>query len=300
MLLKVATTIDQVREAVGRARQAGQKVGFVPTMGALHAGHLSLIQAARVDCSFVVVSLFVNPTQFTPGEDYQKYPRTLDADVQTCRREKVDLVFAPAADVMYAGEHLTTVHVAGLTDVLCGPHRPGHFDGVTIVVAKLLNIVQPDAAYFGQKDAQQAVVIKRMAAELFFPVEIVVCPTVREDDGLAMSSRNAYLSGEQRAQAAAIYAALAAAGERVARGERNVATLIEQITADLEAAGPCKIDYVSIVDPETLQPVERVIAPALVAVAVRIGSTRLIDNLLVDAGGAVGNNGGAQPTGEAL
>ncbi|HUW84244.1 MAG TPA: pantoate--beta-alanine ligase [Phycisphaerae bacterium] len=299
MSLKVATTIDQVREAVGRARQAGQRIGFVPTMGALHAGHLSLIRAARADCSFVVVSLFVNPTQFAPGEDYQKYPRTLDADVQACRREEVDLVFAPAADVMYAAQPLTTVHVARLTDVLCGPHRPGHFDGVTTVVAKLFNIVQPDAAYFGQKDAQQAVVIKQMTADLLFPVEIVVCPTVREDDGLAMSSRDAYLSSHERAQAAAIYAALEAAAERVARGERAVTTLVEQITADLEAAGPCKIDYVSIVDPETLQALQRVTGPALVAVAVRIGSTRLIDNLLVDAGGAVGNNNGAQPTGEA-
>jgi len=300
MSLKLATTVDEVREAVGRARQAGRKVGFVPTMGALHAGHLSLIRAARVDCSFVVVSLFVNPTQFALGEDYQKYPRTLDADVEACRREKVDLVFAPAADVMYTGEPLTTVHVAKLTDVLCGPHRPGHFDGVTTVVAKLFNIVQPDAAYFGRKDAQQAVVIKQMTAELFFPVEIVVCPTVREDDGLAMSSRNAHLSSDQRAQAASIYAALEAAAERVARGERNVATLVEQITADLEAAGRCKIDYVSIVDPETLQAVDRVTGPALVAVAVRIGSTRLIDNLLVDAGSVASNNGGAQPTGEAL
>ena len=300
MSLTVATTIDQVREAVGRARQAGRKVGFVPTMGALPAGHLSLIRAARVDCSFVVVSLFVNPTQFALGEDYQKYPRTLDADVQTCRREKVDLVFAPAADVMYTGEPLTTVQVAKLTDVLCGPHRPGHFDGVTTVVAKLFNIVQPAAAYFGQKDAQQAVVIKQMAADLFCPVEVVVCPTVREDDGLAMSSRNAHLSSRQRAQAAAIYAALEAAAERVARGERNVATLVEQITADLEAAGPCEIDYVSIVDPETLQPVQRVTGPALVAVAVRIGSTRLIDNLAVDGGSVAGNNGGAPPTGEAL
>jgi len=267
-------------------------------MGALHEGHLSLIRAARVDCSFVVVSLFVNPTQFAQGEDYQKYPRTLDADVQACRRERVDLVFAPSADVMYVGEPLTTVHVAGLTDVLCGLHRPGHFDAVTTVVAKLFNVVQPDAAYFGQKDAQQAVVIKQMTAELFFPVEIVVCPTVREDDGLAMSSRNAYLSRRERAQAAAIYAALEATAERAARGERNAATLVEQITADLEAAGPCKIDYVSIVDPETLQPVERVTAPALVAVAVRIGSTRLIDNLLVDAGCAAGHNGEANPTGE--
>jgi len=299
MSLKVATTIDQVREAVGRARQAGRKVGFVPTMGALHAGHLSLIRAARVDCSFVVVSLFVNPTQFAPGEDYQKYPRTLDADVQACRREQVDLVFAPAADVMYGGEPVTTVHVAGLTDVLCGLDRPGHFDGVITVVAKLFNIVQPDAAYFGQKDAQQAVVIKRMAAELFFPIEIAVCPTVREDDGLAMSSRNAYLTSDQRAQAAVLYAALKAAAERVARGERSAAALVERITADLEAAGPCKIDYVSVVDPETLQPVDRVAAPTLVAVAVRIGSTRLIDNLLVDAARAVGKNGGAQPTGEA-
>ena len=175
MPMLTAATIDEVRQAIGSVRADGLRIGLVPTMGNLHEGHLSLIRAARIECRYVVVSIFVNPTQFVAGEDYGSYPRTLESDFEACRAEGVDLAFAPKTEHVYPGDPLTTVHVAKLTETMCGAHRPGHFDGVTTVVAKLFNIVQPDAAYFGQKDAQQAVVIKKMAADLFFPIEIVVC-----------------------------------------------------------------------------------------------------------------------------
>jgi pantoate--beta-alanine ligase len=243
---------------------------------------MSLVRHARRHCDYIVVSIFVNPTQFVAGEDYSSYPRTLEADVARCAGEGVDLIFAPSAEQMYSLSAATTVHVARLTEPLCGRHRPGHFDGVTTVVTKLFNIVQPDAAFFGQKDAQQAAVIRKMAVDLDMPVEVIVCPTVREPDGLAMSSRNAYLSAEQRQQALCLYRGLQGARRAIAEGGRDAEALISQIRRTIAAAGPCTIDYIEIVHPETLEPVGRVTGPVLIAAAVRIGKARLIDNIVVD------------------
>jgi len=254
----------------------------VPTMGALHAGHLSLIQAARDDGCFCVVSIFVNPTQFGPSEDFSRYPRDETGDLDRCRSAEAGLVFLPTVADIYRPGAATTVRVAGLTDHLCGPFRPGHFDGVATVVAKLFHIVQPDRAYFGRKDAQQLAVIRRMTLDLDLPIEIVGCPTLREPDGLAMSSRNAYLSPEQRRQALCLHRALQHARQQVAAGRRDAAEIAREMETIVRAAGECVIDYVSIVDGETLQPVGRIERPALAALAVRIGSTRLIDNVHLD------------------
>jgi pantoate--beta-alanine ligase len=253
-------------------------------MGALHEGHRSLMRAARAGCDVVVVSIFVNPTQFGPGEDFQHYPRPLEADLAACREEGVDAVFMPAVAQMYPPGAVTTVSVRRLTEGLCGRFRPGHFDAVTTVVAKLFNIVQPDRAYFGQKDAQQAAVIRQMVRDLDWPVEVVVCPTVREPDGLAMSSRNAYLSPEQRRQAVSLSAALVWARTRIEGGERDVAKLVAGMREQIESAGPCQIDYLEVVDADTLEPKPGAAGRCLVALAVRIGGARLIDNVVVDAG----------------
>jgi len=251
-------------------------------MGALHAGHISLIEAARRDGTFVVVSIFVNPTQFGPNEDYTRYPRDEAGDLEKCRAAGADLVFIPTAEVMYASDAATTVHVARLTETLCGPCRPGHFDGVATVVTKLFNIVQPDRAYFGQKDAQQLAVIRRMTRDLNFPIEIVGCPTVREPDGLAMSSRNLLLSSDERRRAPALYRALCAARDRILRGERDSQVILAEMHGILATINPTRVDYVSIVDADSLQPVTRIDRPVLIALAVRLGATRLIDNVLVD------------------
>ncbi len=278
----VVDTIIAVRNHVASARRKGLRIGFVPTMGALHDGHMSLVRHAKERCEYVVVSIFVNPTQFVAGEDYGNYPRTLETDVDKCATEGVDLVFAPSVDQMYGATAATTVHVARLTEPLCGRHRPGHFDGVTTVVTKLFNIVQADMAFFGQKDAQQAVVIRKMAFDLDMPTEVVVCPTVREPDGLAMSSRNAYLSPDQRRQALSLSRSLERARREILAGQRDCSVLIDQIRRDLADAGPCSIDYVEIVHPETLEPIAQIIDPVLIALAVRIGKARLIDNVVVD------------------
>jgi len=278
----VVETIAAVRQRVAEARRAGQSIGLVPTMGALHEGHLSLIRRARERTGCVVVSIFVNPTQFVAGEDLDSYPRSLEADVDACGRIGADLVFAPSVEVMYRPDVVTTARVSGLTEPLCGPHRPGHFEGVTTVVSKLFNIVQPDVAFFGQKDAQQAVVLCKMVEDLDMPIEVEVCPTVREPDGLAMSSRNAYLSAEQRQQAVSLYRALQDARQAIADGQRDATTLIARMRETLESAGPCRIDYVDIVHPTTLDPLDPVTCPVLIALAVRIGRSRLIDNIVVD------------------
>ncbi len=280
--MKKLDKIQDIREYLGEARQAGRRIGFVPTMGAIHEGHRSLMRAARSDCAEVAVSIFVNPTQFGPGEDFASYPRPLEADLAACAEEKVDVVFCPTVEEMYPLGAATTVRVARLTEGLCGAHRPGHFDGVTTVVAKLFNIVQPHVAYFGQKDAQQVTVIRRMVRDLLWPIEIVVCSTVREPDGLAMSSRNVYLNPEQRRQAVCLYQALCWARQEIAGGSREADTLIEQMRARIVAAGPCKIDYIAIVDPDDLTAQTRVGNRSLIALAVRIGPARLIDNMLVD------------------
>jgi pantoate--beta-alanine ligase len=251
-------------------------------MGALHEGHCSLMRAARAACDEVVVSIFVNPTQFGPGEDFERYPRPLEADLTACWEEGVAAAFCPSVTEMYPPGSLTTVTVSRLTEGLCGAHRPGHFNGVTTVVTKLLNIVQPDAAFFGQKDAQQATVIRRMVRDLCMPVEIVVCPTVREPDGLAISSRNAYLSDGERQQALSLSTALRWVEAQVRAGQRDVETLVRGMRGQVEAAGPCTIDYVEIVDAEDLTPKTVVEGRCLVALAVRIGKTRLIDNVVVE------------------
>lgn len=279
--MEIVHTIEHVRQAVRQARIVEKKIGFVPTMGSLHAGHGSLIETAVRETDFVVVSIFVNPTQFGPGEDLDKYPRTLETDAVFCEKFGADLIFAPSADEMYPSEQLTWVQTEQLTDKLCGTSRPGHFRGVTTICTKLFNIVQADIAYFGQKDGQQALVIRRMVRDLNMPLEIRICPIVREADGLAMSSRNRYLSADERKRALCLYKALTACREEITAGQRDGEMLIDTMKAII-AQDRGQIDYVSIVDTETLEPLKTVTDRALVALAVHIGPTRLIDNILID------------------
>ncbi len=280
--MDVENTIEGIRNRIGKARRAGGTIGLVPTMGALHAGHRTLMAAGRAGCDYLVVSIFVNPTQFGPGEDYQAYPRTPAEDLAACEDAGADVVFAPGVGQMYPTEPLTTVSVSKLTETLCGRRRPGHLDGVCTVVAKLFNIVEPDRAWFGAKDYQQSVVVRRMVRDLNFPVEIVVEPTVREPDGLAVSSRNAYLTPEQRRQAPELYAALRAAEnmitERQPPAEEIVAAVRGHISGKVVEG---EIEYIQVVDPETLEDVETTDRPVVVALAVRLGKARLIDNVRV-------------------
>lgn len=280
----VARTIRQIRDAVADARSAGKLVGLVPTMGALHAGHYSLIEAARRQCEFVVVSIFVNPTQFGPGEDLAKYPSTPQADLAGCESCGATAVLLPEIEEMYPRQGGTVVDVPALGRTLCGASRPRHFQGVCMVVAKLLNIVQPDVAYFGAKDFQQATILRRMAEDLNFPLAIELCPTVREADGLAMSSRNAYLSAEQRSQAPALWQSLQLAAKLVAEKRPMAAEVVAEVLSYLAENAPDGIvDYVETVDPEELTPVESTDGRLLIALAVRLGPARLIDNILVDS-----------------
>jgi pantoate--beta-alanine ligase len=279
--MRIVHTIKDVREIILPMKKQGARVGFVPTMGALHAGHGSLIEAAANECDVVVVSIFVNPTQFGPGEDFEKYPRTLQTDAAYCEQLGVDMVFAPSAQEMYPTEQLTWVDVEKITNRLCGASRPGHFRGVTTVCAKLFNIIVPDVAYFGQKDAQQAAVICRMAADLNQPLEIRICPIVREADGLAMSSRNKYLSTDERRRALCLYQALTQCRSQVEAGQTETAALIPTMRQIIEQQDG-EIDYIEIVDPGTLEQVERIQSQALILLAVYIGKTRLIDNLWID------------------
>jgi len=279
--MRVEKDIQASREAVRTAQHEGKITGLVPTMGALHEGHLSLVRAANKRCSFVAVTIFVNPTQFGVGEDFEKYPKTLETDLAQCDKLGVDLVFTPAVEAMYPPGSQTSVHVNGLTEGLCGARRPDHFDGVATVVAKLFNILPANLAFFGEKDYQQMVVIRRMARDLDMPIEIVPCPTVREPDGLAMSSRNAYLSQKERKQAAVLSRALFLARDRVAAGGHDAASLAAGISEEIRAAGPAELEYVEVVDPETLEPLPTVDRPARICLAVRFGSCRLIDNIAV-------------------
>ena len=282
--MKVSNTIESVRHLISDARKAQKTIGLVPTMGALHIGHISLIRAAKQKCDYVVVSIFVNPTQFGPSEDFDKYPRPLEEDLKICKKEGVDLVFNPASDEMYPEKNFTWVNVEKLTDNLCGRFRPGHFRGVTTVCAKLFNIVTPDIAFFGQKDAQQSIVIKRIVADLNMPLEIVVCPTVREHDGLAISSRNKYLSEQDRQDATYIYKSLQKSREMVDSGCRKTETIIAEMRNILQQKLSIQIEYISIVDDKTLENIEYIQDKALAAIAVRIGGTRLIDNIPIDIG----------------
>lgn len=275
--------IATVREAVAQAHARGETVGLVPTMGALHEGHLSLVRRARQENGFLVVSVFVNPTQFGPHEDLETYPRNLERDLELCGQAGVDLVFAPTPEIMYPNPYSTWVEVEGLTAGLCGRSRPGHFRGVCTVVAKLFNICQPDQAYFGEKDAQQLAVVQRMTRDLNFPIRIVSCPTVREADGLAMSSRNQRLSPQARAQAPVLYRALETGRRLVEAGERRVDVLKQAMAAVLAEAPLAELDYLEVVRAEDLASVDLVAGECLIAVAARFDDVRLIDNVRVSA-----------------
>jgi len=275
----LAATAAEIRQAVAQARRQGQAIGLVPTMGALHRGHAALIEAARAEMDFVVVSIFVNPIQFGPSEDFPRYPRPLEQDLELCGGLGVDLVFHPSVEVMYPAGFCTHVEVAGLPDGLCGASRPGHFRGVCTVVLKLFNLVQPDRAYFGQKDGQQARIIQQMAADLNVPVQVSVQPTVREPDGLALSSRNRYLDADQRRQATVLYRALREAETRIRSGERDAETIRRLLADRVQQTPGALLDYAGVVDAGNLQPVSRLRGEVLLALAVKFGSTRLIDNL---------------------
>jgi pantoate--beta-alanine ligase len=279
--MKICKTIDDMRAASRQTRREGKRVGFVPTMGALHDGHLSLVRAAKANCDVVAVSIFVNPLQFGPSEDLAKYPRTLEGDIELLEKEAVNMLFAPTPEEMYPAGAVTYVTVEDLSEKLCGKSRPGHFRGVTTVVAKLFHIVEPDVAFFGQKDAAQTTIIRRMVRDLNLPVEIVICPIVREPDGLAMSSRNAYLSRQERKSALVLHRALTEVKSRFDQGERSATTLIEAARQVLAREPAMRLDYFEIVDPETLDPMQELATSALVAVAGFVGNTRLIDNILL-------------------
>ncbi len=283
MKMEVAETIQSIRSLIKAARANGKSIGLVPTMGALHIGHISLIEAALKKCDYVVVSIFVNPTQFVPGEDFEKYPRPFEADLDICKKAGVHAVFAPSPEQMYPEENITWVNVKKITKPLCGQFRPGHFQGVTTVCSKLFNIVAPDIAFFGQKDAQQAIVIRRMVADLNMPLEIVICPTVREQNGLAVSSRNKYLTEEQKQDAANIYKSLQECRRMIDVGVKYTSDIISEMNKILEQVPSIEIEYISIVDADTLENIDNISGKVLAAVAVRIGPARLIDNILVDA-----------------
>jgi pantoate--beta-alanine ligase len=282
MKTEVITTVGEIRDRLKIARDEGKSIGLVPTMGALHSGHTSLIHAARSATNFVVVSIFVNPAQFGPTEDFERYPRTLEADRQLCDAVGTDLIFAPPVSEVYAPNHRTWVDIETLGEQLCGASRPGHFRGVCTIVLKLFNITMADHAFFGQKDAQQARILEKMATDLNLFTQVHVCPTVREADGLAMSSRNRYLSPAERYQAPVLYRTLQWIKEEVRRGERECHTLIDEIKRRLFAIPGTRIDYVQIVDSNLLKPLIQIDRPALAAVAVFFGSTRLIDNVQLD------------------
>lgn len=276
--------VESLADLRDRRAAVGGPFGLVPTMGYLHEGHLSLIRRAVQECSAVGVSIFVNPTQFGPGEDYRSYPRDLDRDLSLLTHEDVDLVWTPQTESLYPSGFQTWVEVEKLTQRLEGAHRPGHFRGVTTIVAKLLNVFLPDKAFFGQKDAQQAVVIQRMVMDLDFPVEIVVCPTVREADGLAMSSRNQYLNPAERRAATVLYRALQTAARAHAGGETDAEALRQVMASELAAEPLARREYVSVADPATLEELQGEVQQALASMAVFVGETRLIDNMLL--GGA--------------
>jgi len=279
--MEITTTIDAARAAVAAAHARGVSIGLVPTMGALHAGHASLLQAARRETGFVVASIFVNPTQFGPNEDLTRYPRPLDQDVQVCRAEGVDLIFHPEPATIYPPDFHTYVEVHDFQNVLCGVTRPTHFRGVATVVLKLFHIVQPDVAYFGQKDAQQARLLQQMVRDLDVPAQIKVCPIVRAPDGLAMSSRNQYLDATQRHNAPVLRRALEAIRQRIDAGERRAEALVRLAQEMIAATPGARLDYAEVVSWENLQPAATLEGQVLIALAVFFGSTRLIDNLLL-------------------
>jgi pantoate--beta-alanine ligase len=280
--MKLVPSISDMQDLCRVARSRGARLGLVPTMGALHEGHLSLVRAARDKSDLVAASIFVNPTQFGPGEDFAKYPRALENDCALLEREGVELVFAPSVEEMYSPGAVTWVAVEELSERLCGKSRPGHFRGVTTVVAKLFHIVEPDLAFFGQKDAAQVAIIRRMVRDLNMPVTIEVCPIVREPDGLAISSRNAYLSPQERRSALVLYRSLMQVQKLFESGEHGSANLVAAAKGEFAGEPAVRLDYVEVVNPETLEPVNALTKRVLVAVAAFVGQTRLIDNILLE------------------
>lgn len=277
----IVRTGEDIRQVVRHAQRDGRRVGVVPTMGALHPGHLSLVDAAREQCDLVVVTVFVNPTQFAPHEDYERYPRELDTDAAKLAQHGCDYIFAPSVEEMYPTGYETSVNVGSVALPYEGERRPTHFAGVATVVLKLLTLVPADAAFFGRKDYQQTLVVGRMIRDLNVPTELVVCPTVREPDGLAMSSRNAYLKENQRQRAAALHASMQLARQMVERGEQDVATLRGAMEAHLAEVGGIDVDYIAFVRAGTVEPVGMVAGPTTILIAARVGQTRLIDNLQI-------------------
>lgn len=277
----VVSKRGDLRTEVAAARRAGKTIGLVPTMGALHAGHGSLAEAARRECGYVVATIFVNPTQFGPGEDFDKYPRTLESDLQCLSERGVDLVFIPSTHEVYQPGHATHVEVGGITERFEGPCRPGHFRGVATVVLKLFNLCAPDVAFFGQKDYQQTLVVRRLVQDLDLPITIRVCPTVREPDGLAMSSRNVYLNPKERQQALVLGRSLRLGAEMAAGGERDASRVLARMRQELEAVPEVRLEYLALVDQDTLADVRTLERPAVALIAARVGNTRLIDNVLI-------------------
>ena len=279
--LRVITSGESLRAAVLAAREAGKTVGLVPTMGALHEGHLSLVDAARAECDVTVVTVFVNPTQFAPHEDYRQYPRDLDHDLLLLEARGVDIVFAPTSDEMYGPNYATFVDVGPIGQVLEGEYRPTHFRGVATVVLKLFQLAPVDRAYFGRKDYQQTLIVRQMVADLNVPIVVRVCPTVREPDGLAMSSRNAYLTADERERARALSRSLRLAEQLAAGGERSVAMIRDQLQREIERAGGVTLQYVAFVADGTMNAVDTIDGPTTVAIAATVGKTRLIDNTVI-------------------
>lgn len=278
--MKLVTTIAEVRQTVKAWKKEGLTVGLVPTMGYLHEGHQSLMANAKKENDRVIVTIFVNPIQFGPSEDLDSYPRDLDNDKAACQQMGVDLIFCPQVNEMYQPNFDSFVDVNGLTQALCGKKRPGHFKGVCTIVSKLFNITQPDRAYFGQKDAQQLAVIRRMVSDLNFDIQIVGCPIIRESDGLAKSSRNSYLSSQARKAAICLYQSIESAQLMIKKGEKSVGKIVETMQYIIEKQSLAKIDYIEFVDLQTLKPVEKLDQDSLCALAVYLGSTRLIDNFI--------------------
>ena len=281
--MRVITTVKAIRQEITKARRKNKTVGFVPTMGALHDGHLELVRRCRRENDLVVMSIFVNPLQFGPKEDFRRYPRPKKKDIFFAKNANVDIILYPSVAEMYDGRFLTEIRVKEMTDILCGAFRPGHFDGVATVVGKLLNIVTPDRLYLGQKDAQQCAVIRQMVRDLNFPVDVRVVPTVRENDGLAMSSRNTYLTRQERRKAPVLYRALRNARGQIHNGERRAGPILRTIRTEILRYSSGKIDYIACVDAETLKPITKIKGNVLIALAVWFGKARLIDNILVHA-----------------
>lgn len=279
------TSIREMQEFSDRVKSEGKTIGLVPTMGFLHEGHLSLVKQAKVSTDVVVVSIFVNPTQFGVGEDFDEYPRSMEKDTAACLREGVDVIFAPTAEGMYPSPYLTYVNVEKITERLCGKSRPGHFRGVGTVVTKLFNIVAPDKAFFGQKDAQQLVVIRQMVRDLNMRIEVIPVPIVREPDGVAMSSRNKYLSPQERQSAKCLYRALVHAKELISEGERDSARIVDAMRRIIGSEPLAQVDYIDISDADSLEERSKVAGNVLIALAVKFGSARLIDNMIVTVGG---------------